>query len=1044
MLYLHPCAGKAQLGVTTKTTTNTLIINLFISMFKKIQSALLAVVLVFAGMNLSAQNRTVTGVVTDNLGPVIGAGVVVAGTNNGAVTLPDGSFTLNDVPMGATLQVSCIGYKTVELVFDGKPVNVVLEEDNQLLEGVVVTALGIEKKAKSLTYATQKVDSEELTRVKEVNMVNSLQGKTAGLVITPTQSGSGGSSSILLRGNKSANGNNQPLIVIDGMPMNNHTNGQTTSFYGGFDQGDALSNLNSEDVQSISVLKGASAAALYGSQAANGVILITTKSGTKGKVRVDFSSNFAAEQAAYGNAIQTTYGAEELGGGALDTYSWGTSKLSKAPGANRIKDFYRTGWTWTNAVDISGGSDHLQTYASYANTKSNGITPGNDYMRHNMMLKNTYKLIDDRLTITTSINYINQKLNNNPRQGQYNNALTGLYTFPNNGDWAYYKENFEYYDENTMQYAQKWYRDVNNDFSANPYWVIYRNPNVSNRNRIMATASVKFNITDWLSIQGRINYDRSMNDWEQKEYAGTAGVLANAKGDYEVTKWDTRQMYGDLMMNFNKSFGDVSVQGAIGTSFTDYKHTSLGVSLAGDRFLPNYWSLANGAKNGASNGMTRRRLNAVFATAQIGWKDMIFLDLTARNDWSSTLAFTPNISYFYPSVGLTVILSDLFKMPEAVNLLKARASYSIVGNEMPTYITNPTNGFSNGSVSFNTSVPFTDMQPEKLHSLEAGFDLAMFDNRLAMDVTYYKTNNMNQYFSMSVPSATGYSSYYFNAGNIQNQGVEFSISWNQRFNRDFSWKTGFNAAFNANKIVALDNRVGVDDADRLTKVNIGGNYAYDINLVEGGSFGDIYGKKVAYKDGLPVIDANGKVVLETDANGDKVLLGNVNAPWTLGWNNTFTFKEWQLYVLVDGKIGGKYMDMTQASMSQYGTSLETGIARDNGGVKVYNQATGSTTTMTAQDFYTQIGSKDAGSDWFIYDQTNIRLRELSLGYMFRDVFGNGKNITVSAIGRNLFFIFRHCPSDPDSSMSTESGYAGMTFYGLPTTRSFGLNVKLSF
>ena len=443
-------------------------------MLKKLQSALLMALMVSFTFMASAQNRTATGVVSDNVGPIAGAGVVVAGTTNGTVTDLDGSFTLNNVPMGATVNVTCIGYADASFVFDGTPVNIVLKEDSELLDEVVVTALGIEKKARSLTYATQKVDSEELTRVKEVNMVNSLQGKTAGLVITPTQSGAGGSSSILLRGNKSANGNNQPLIVIDGMPMNNGSNGQATSFYGGFDQGDALSNLNSEDVQSISVLKGASAAALYGSQAANGVILITTKSGIKGKVRVDYSSNFVAEQAAYGNAIQTTYGAQQLATGELDPYSWDTTKLSSAPGAGRIKDFFRTGWTWTNAVDVSGGSDNIQTYASYANTKSEGITPGNDYMRHNMMLKNTYKALNDRLVITTSLNYINQKLNNNPRQGQYDNPLTGLYTFPNNGNWSDYKANYEVYDESSMQYIQNWYRDVNQDFSANPYWVVNR------------------------------------------------------------------------------------------------------------------------------------------------------------------------------------------------------------------------------------------------------------------------------------------------------------------------------------------------------------------------------------------------------------------------------------------------------------------------------------------------------------------------------------------------------------------------------------------
>ena len=988
------------------------------------------------------QTGVCQGTVKDAYGEaVIGAGLLIKGTQKGTITDPDGNFTLPDLAEGDVIIVSCIGYTTKEIVWNGEAsLAIVLDEDNLMLDEVVVTALGIERKAKSLTYATQKVGGNELTRSKETNLVNSLQGKTAGLVITPTASGAGGSSKMIIRGNKSANGNNQPLVVIDGMPMNNDSPTQLSSVYGGRDGGDALSNINPEDIQSINVLKGASAAALYGSMAANGVILITTKSGSQGKVRIDFSSDFTAENAAYTNVFQETYGAPTVAG-QLSEYSWG-DKISGTPTAgNRIRDFFQTGFNWINSVGISGGTEHSQTYVSYANTFSNGIMPTNSFMRHNMMLKQTFKALNDKLNITASLNYINQKAHNRPRGGQYDNPLNAVYSFPANGDWNYYKENYEVYDENLMYNVQNWFTDTNGDFQANPYWNLYRTASDEQRNRIMATGSVKYNFTDWLNVQARINYDRTVDGYQRAKYASTSQVLSNKDGQLETENYTTTQMYGDVMLNFNKTFGDFSINAAAGASITDYNLQSLEVKQGGDRYIPNYFYFRNSTKNGATNAEKRKMLQSVFGTAQFGWKDMLFLDVTARNDWSSTLAFTPNISYFYPSVGLTAVISDMVKMPEAFNLLKVRGSYSIVGNEMPIYITNPLNGFNNGVVTFNTTIPFTDMQPEKLHSIEAGFDLAMFDNRLSLDFTYYKTNNKNQYFSMNVPSATGYSSYYFNAGNIQNQGVELSINWNQKFGKDFSWLTGFNFSYNKNEIVELDNRIGISEADRLTQVDLGGMFGYNSLLRKGGEFGDLYAKNFIYHDGLVTVNSEGKPQYTPDV----VKVGSTCSPINLGWNNTFTFKNWHLYFLIDGRIGGEYIDVTQAVMNMYGTSKETADARDAGGVRVYNQDTNSIETIEARTFYANISSiNGGGGDWYVYSQTNFRLRELSLGYTFRDAVGNGKDITLNAVGRNLFFLYKNCPSDPDVAMSTNNGYGSMIYMALPSTRSYGLNVKITF
>ena len=993
-----------------------------------------------ANAEITQQTGNARGFVKDTTGePVIGASVIIKGTTNGTITDFDGNFILEGVKKGDVIVISFVGYHTLEVTYDGSAINVTLQDDTQTLEEVVVTAMGIERKAKSLTYATQKVNGDELTRAKETNLMNSLQGKTAGVVITPNTSGAGGSSKIVIRGNKSAQGNNQPLVVIDGMPMSNPATEQLSSVYGGRDGGDALSNLNPDDIASMNVLKGASAAALYGSMAANGVIVITTKKGSMGKVRADFSSNVTVETPLDVPKIQTRYGAA-VSAGSYDTQSWG-DKINN--GVNAAKDFFRTGATYINSLSVSGGTEKVQSYASYANTTSNGMMPTNTFTRHNMMVKQTYKMLNDKLTITASINYISQKAHNRPRGGQYNNPLTGLYTFPANADWKYYKENYESYDDVKQYYAQQWYRDTNNDFSQNPYWILNRVASDENRGRTMVSGTVRYEILDGLSIQGRLSYDKTTDEWERKVHASTSQVLANVDGYFEKNITNFRQFYGDLMLTYNKTFGDYSVNTSVGTSFSDYKSLSWNLGTGGDRYIPNYFVLVNSTKNGSSQSASRKRLNAVFATAQFGYKDMLFLDITGRNDWSSTLAYTPNGSYFYPSVGLTAVLSDMFRMPEFINVLKARASYSVVGNEMPAFITNNLNGFSNGSISFKTTMPFTDMKPEKLHSIEFGLDGSMFDNRLDWDVTFYRTNNKNQYFSMSVPSATGYSSYYFNAGNIQNQGVEFTASWNQKLNRNWSWKTSFNFSYNDNLIKELDNREGVAEGDKLSYVSIGGMYGSDMRLVEGGEYGDVYMQNFIRdeKTGLITVDADHKIQYAPD----KEKVGNVNSKWNVGWGNTIYFKDFSFYFLIDGRIGGNFFDYTQASLDQHGTSEQSADARDNGGVEVFNISTGQIEKMDAKSFYNTIGSINGGSgDYYAYSQTNFRLREISLGYTFRNLLGNGHDLTLSAVARNLFFIYKDCPTDPDVSMSTSNGYGGSSYYSMPSSRSFGINLKLQF
>jgi len=981
---------------------------------------------------LFAQKR-VSGIVMDkemNM-PLIGVNVVVQGTTNGTVTDLDGNFSL-EVNDRDVLIFSYLGMLTItEAVGNRTIINVNMVSDTQKINEVVVTAMGIERKAKSLTYATQQLAGNELTRAKDANMINSLQGKAAGLVITPNATGAGGSSKILLRGNKSAWGNNQPLIVIDGIPMNNPETTQLAEEYEGRDGGDALANLNPDDIASLNVLKGASAAALYGSMAANGVIMITTKKGREGATRVDFSSNITLETRLSSPKLQSEYGAV-VTGDQLGATSWG-EKISNAPAKNRMKDFFRVGSSYINSVTINGGTEKVQSFVSYANTTSLGIMPTNNFYRHNMSVRETFNLFGDRLTVETSLSYIDQKATNRPHGGTYNNPLTGLYTFPANGDFNYYKNEYEVFDGGRNLYAQNWYTTIG-DFSSNPYWVLNRTQSTEKRNRFMASAKANLKITDYLNIQGRLSVDQTYDKYERKWHATTSEIWApGGNGRFRTERFEPKQFYGDMMVNFNKTFNESwEVNASVGTSFMDTK--TLKAVIDSDKLgldQPNFFVPENIRGNGSERvSSPQKRLNSVFGTAQVGYKGMIYLDVTGRNDWSSTLAFTNNISYFYPSVGLTLLVNEMVPMGDWINLLKLRGSYSIVGNDIPAYITYPMDGYNLGALEANDRAPFDEMKPEKMHSMEFGFDLAMLDNHLNMDFTYYKTNNKNQYFQISAPLASGYSSYYINAGDIQNTGFEASVSYRYDINREWSWKPDFNISYNNNKIKKLDDRL----ADG---VQLGSGAGFRFMLKEGGSFGDIYGY-VLERDENGVIQVSDSNVPVRSSSNDNYL-GNVNSKWHLGWGNTVTYKDFSFYLLVDGKIGGHTIGMTQSYLDYYGVTQDTADARNNGGVD-----RGNGEKIPAETYYQSVAGKDSASSEYVYSATNFRLREISLGYTFRNLIAPSKNLSISLIARNLFFLYKDSPHDPGMSVSTHNGWQGFDSFGLPATRSYGINIKATF
>lgn len=966
--------------------------------------------------------KSVSGVVMDkdlNM-PLAGANVVVKGTTNGTVTDMDGKYAIQASPADV-LQFSFLGMDTKEeSVGQRSVINVELTSGSQKIEEVVVTAMGIQRKAKSLSYSTDIVKGDELTRSKEANLINSLQGKTAGLIITPNSTGAGGSSKILLRGNTSIMGSNSPLIVVDGVPMPNQATAQINSTYGGQrDGGDAMSNLNPDDVESINVLKGASAAALYGSMAANGAIMITTKNGREGKVRVDVSSNTSFETPLVLPKLQNEYGARTIGSSSLlEMKTWG-DKMTGKSGENNLSDFYRTGSNFNNSVALSGGSKNMQTYFSYGNTTAKGITPTNDFMRHNITLRENFKMFEDRLNINVSANYINQKVTNKPSSGKLSNPITGLYLIPRNDGLSNYEE-YDILENQNWNYLE--------EHNQNPYWVLNRMKSIEERNRFMLSGQASLKVTDFLKLDGRLSMDRSQDTWERNISATSYKIK---KGRFQSNENIYQQMYGDFMATFNKNFSGYTLNVVVGTSFSDIKNTGTSIWLGDEQepYFTNWFVAANGKFNPAGSSMDRKRKYGLFGSAQIGFKDIANLDISARNDWSSSLYGTPDISYFYPSFGANVLLDKIIKMPETINMVKVRGSYSIVGNDIPSNITtsNVTRLVmgSGGSLQLPEDQPFTTLKPEKTHSLELGLDYVMFNNRLNFDFTWYKTNTKNQFFKVEAPWASGYRNRYINAGNVQNSGFETSVSWSQEFGSDWMWTTKLNFAYNENEIKEL--------VDGLKDQWLSEAEGFYTKLVEGGSYGDVY-----VRDLLPVKDQSGKItgVQKGDQTNQKV--GNLNSKIHLGWSNTISYKNVNLYFLIDGKFNGKVISITQGWLDAYGVSEASAEARNNGGVDFQGAK------INAEDYYNVVGQGQFAGKDYVYDSSNLRLRELSLGYTFQNLFGQSKNLTASLVGRNLFFIFKNAPIDPDISSSTANGWQGLECFNLPTTRTFGLNLKLNF
>ncbi len=978
---------------------------------------------------------TATGKVVDATGePLIGVSVVVKGTSNGTITDMDGNFTLK-AAQGDILEVSYIGYSTQQVTLaDAKPMSLTMREDSQALEEVVVTALGIKRATKALSYNVQELKGADLNTVKDANFMNSLSGKVAGVNINASASGMGGATRVVMRGVKSISSNNNALYVIDGVPIFNNNQGETNDEYSSQPSGEGISDLNPDDIESMSVLSGPAAAALYGSSAAQGVILITTKKGKEGATHVEYTNSTTFTRPFILPEFQNEYGNKPG-----EFKSWGSKNSAYR---YNPADFFQTGSNVNNSVTFSTGTDKNQTYASAATNNSQGIMPNNKYNRYNFTIRNTAKFLKDKMTLDLGASYIIQNQQNMVAQGLYYNPLPALYLYPRGEDFDEVRL-FEEYDEARNISTQRWAWGNQGLSLENPYWEMKRKVRESKKQRYMFNASLKYDILDWLSVTGRVRIDNANAKSENKFNAGTDTywTSGSTKGYYSVSRSDERQAYADFIVNINKTFKDVfSLSANIGSSFNQSSSNSNGYG-GPLRDMPNFFNVYNVDKTYGSPSQSgwKERSFAWFGSAELGWKSMVYLTLTARNEWSSTLATTKNLSYFFPSVGISGVISEMAKLPDFITYMKVRASYADVGSPIPRNLTQEGYTWNSKTQTWDppTHRPLGELLPEKTSSWEVGLNMKLFQNHVNVDITWYKSNTRNQTFEVATSAASGYSSMYIQAGNVQNKGMEVAVGYNNKWG-DFGWNTNLTYSYNKNEIKEL--------LENYYDVQTGEYYSIPYldkpgtRLIKGGSIGDIYSSTDFKRDqeGNIWIDPSTKNVVKEELSTPKKI-GTFLPKGNLGWRNQFSYKGLALTTLFTARLGGQVTSMTQAYLDQYGVSKASADAREAGGIWVNNGY------VDAEGYYSVVGGRGGITSEYIYNATNVRLQELSLAYTLPSKWFKDKmRMTVSAIGRNLWMIYNKAPFDPEVTASTGTYNQGSDFFMQPSLRSLGFSLKLQF
>ena len=1051
--------------------------------FKSVSMILLAGALGFTGtayadpntgnpaIDISQQDTKVTGVVEDEFGPVAGASVVIKGTTNGTMTDMDGHFTLEGVKKGDIIQISFIGFATQDIPYTGQTtLNVKMQEDAQKLDEVVVTALGMKRDKKALGYAMQELKGDELLSSREPNLANSLSGKVSGLQIVRSSNGVGGSSKIVLRGNSSLTGSNQPLIVVDGTPMDNFTGG-VDDVWGnsGADMGNGLSDINPEDIESMTVLKGASAAALYGSRAGNGVILITTKSGKKNEgLGITVNAGITTESIFLKPHLQNDFGQGSVG--AYDNQSrlsWGP----KAEGQmvsdwlgrqvplqtyDNIDAFFRTGTSFNEGVSFQQNIKGTSVFTSINRSDDAGITPESKLNKTNITMRATTFLDEaEKWKIDAKVNYINMNAHNRPIQGvNPSNAFNTIYNLPRSLNVEEFKNSVD--EEGNMI----WW-DASKNPQENPYWVTKYRQNNDTRNRLLGNIALKYAPTNWFDIELRGGTDYYTTTKNEKVYAGgntsprglyNEGSETFYENNYSFLATARKDNLLDRLGGFVTFGGNLMMQ----------KRTKMNAS-AGELLVPNLFSLNNGInKPTVTSELIRRKMNSLYGSLQLNWDGYLFLDVTARNDWSSTMS-KANRSYFYPSVSLSAVISDMLpkigsSMPEWFTFAKVRASYAEVGNDLDPYqlynnftVGKDENGNTTaapGNVLFDSSV-----RSELIKSWEAGFDVRFFNNRLGLDAAWYKTNATRQLLNLPMDPFSGYSSRKVNAGNIQNEGVEVSLNGSILDNpKGLSWNATAQFSLNRNKIIDLYPGVTLYDIKTLD--------AIQIVAVQGSYYGDIYGqtfqrvedknspyygRQIVGEDGLPLITTG------------KSKVGNQSPDWMLGLTNNFAYKGFNLSFLIDFRIGGDLYSATASNLYVRGNAAGTVV---NGGrenfvvpnsvVQTPDGYKENNVAVTPQNYWERIGSTGNYGlpEMYTYDATNIRLRNITLGYDFNRAILKStpfQRLRLSATCNNVWMIHYNLPGiDPESVSATNTNATGFENGAAPTSRSFTFNVTVGF
>ena len=1026
------------------------------------------VLLLMAPIGLSAQNFTVKGTVKEAAGdPVIGASVkVVQHPNLGVITDMNGNFTIDVPDDSKDLEISYIGMGTKRVAIrKGATLNVVLDEDTEALEEVVITALGIKREKKALGYAMEEVKGDIILEARENNVGNALQGKIAGLQITRSSNGPGSSSKIVLRGNNSVTGLNQPLIVVDGTPMDNFTGASNNDFWNpSADMGNGLSDINPDDIESMSVLKGASAAALYGSRAGNGVILITTKKGAASKgLGLTISGTAQAETLFMRPDVQTIFGQGSLGvyssgsgsswGPAIEgqSYERWDGQTANMKYYDNLGTYFGAGTEYQENVTLSQQYGNTSLYVSGTNLDTKSMTPGATLKRTNLMLRGVTTFgKDNRWTFDGKVQYIKAQANNRPISGNNaRNSALSMYTFPTTIDIAEFS--------NPVDAAGKmvWW----NPTGSNPYWMAQYNRNADMRDRFLMTGSLKYQILDWLSAEVRGGTDMYTNETSSRVFAGNPNL--NTAYSTGMSHFFENNFSFLLTAQKDNVIGDLGGAITFGGNLMHTKKSGLSAS-ASNLVIPDKFSVNNGdQKPSVGESFSQKKINSLYGTAQLNYGGWIFLDATLRNDWTSTLA-AANRSFMYPSLSLSYVFTDMMdklsgSTPDWLSFGKLRASYAEVGNDMSPYqLYNIYNTGTSAHAGMTASTQGTkydaSVKNELIKSWEVGAELRFFNNRLGFDFAWYKTNATDQLLNLPINPLSGYSNMKINAGNIQNKGIEFTFNAIPVQTRDFQWSIDANIAHNENMIIDL--------YEDLQYYSLGGYDNLSVYAVKGGNYGEIWGTKfeTVTDEESPYF---GRKVLTSDGlpkgTSEKEKIGDQQAKFTAGITNTFTFKGWTLSALIDGRFGGQIFSGTMREMEASGTHACTApdgkreefvvdgvILTDNGYIENTNAVT--------QEKYWQAVASSSGNlgigEANLYDATNIRLRNLSLAYkvptkvLRNTIFQSIKaGFTVTNV---CMFYSKMGGLDPESVYATSTNATGFEYAGLPTTRNYIFNVSLGF